>query len=30
MFKGEEILSEEHNVQEDVTTHHNADDTADQ
>ncbi|GJZ88958.1 putative reverse transcriptase domain-containing protein [Tanacetum coccineum] len=28
--KGEEILSEEHNVQEDVTTHHNADDTADQ
>ncbi|GJY25486.1 hypothetical protein Tco_0400212 [Tanacetum coccineum] len=27
---GEEILSEEHNVQEDVTTHHNADDTADQ
>ncbi|GJW03390.1 hypothetical protein Tco_1562246, partial [Tanacetum coccineum] len=28
--KGEEILSEEHNVQEDVTTHHFADDTADQ
>ncbi|GJQ96909.1 hypothetical protein Tco_0008048 [Tanacetum coccineum] len=28
--KGEEILSEEHNVQEEDTTHHFADDTADQ
>ncbi|GKE29539.1 hypothetical protein Tco_1444923 [Tanacetum coccineum] len=28
--KGEEMLSEEHNVQEDDTTHHFADDTADQ
>ncbi|GJT95243.1 putative ribonuclease H-like domain-containing protein [Tanacetum coccineum] len=26
--KGEEILSEEHNVQEEITTHHFADDTA--